>query len=84
MKLIGIFSKNRYEWLVIDFACGLFGITSVPLYDTLGIENLSYVLKQTNLTTLIVSQDTVKILLSLKEFGNLRTLISFDKLDEKI
>ena len=37
MKLIGIFSKNRYEWLVADVACMLYGFTIVPLYDTLGI-----------------------------------------------
>lgn len=36
MKFIGIFAKNRVEWLWIDMACVLFGLTSVPLYDTLG------------------------------------------------
>ena len=36
MKLIGIFSKNRYEWIVADIACMLYGLTIVPLYDTLG------------------------------------------------
>lgn len=44
MKLIGIYSKNRYEWFISDWACALFGITSVPLYDTLGVENLTYCL----------------------------------------
>lgn len=37
MKLIGIFAKNRYEWIVADIACMLYGLTIVPLYDTLGI-----------------------------------------------
>jgi long-subunit acyl-CoA synthetase (AMP-forming) len=37
MKLVGIFSKNRYEWIVADLACVLYGMTIVPLYDTLGI-----------------------------------------------
>ena len=36
MKLIGIFSKNRYEWIIADIACMLYGLTIVPLYDTLG------------------------------------------------
>lgn len=44
MKLIGIFSKNRYEWMVSDMACMLYGLTIVPLYDTLGIDNLTYCL----------------------------------------
>jgi len=37
MKLISIYSPNRYEWIVTDIACIMLGITSVPLYDTLGI-----------------------------------------------
>ena len=37
MDFIGIYAKNRYEWFVTDWACVLFNITSVPLYDTLGV-----------------------------------------------
>jgi long-chain acyl-CoA synthetase len=44
MKIVGIFSKNRLEWFITDWACSLFGITTVPLYDTLGKENLTYCL----------------------------------------
>lgn len=36
MEFVGVYSKNRYEWFMFDWACVLFGITSVPLYDTLG------------------------------------------------
>ena len=36
MKFIGIFSKNRPEWTLVDIACMIYGLTSVPLYDTLG------------------------------------------------
>lgn len=66
MKLMGIYSKNRYEWILADQACLHFGIVMVPLYDTLGIENLSYCLNLTQVTSLFVSADTVKILLKLK------------------
>ena len=81
MNLIGIYSKNRYEWFFSDFACLLFGVTTVPLYDTLGIENLSYCLKLTELTSLFVSGETAKTILKLKDHGNLRNLITFDPLD---
>jgi long-chain acyl-CoA synthetase len=37
MRFVGIYAKNRMEWLYTDLACTLFGITSIPLYDTLGI-----------------------------------------------
>jgi long-chain acyl-CoA synthetase len=80
MKLVGIYSKNRYEWFVTDWACALTGITTVPLYDTLGVENISYCLNQTEITTLFVSAVTVNTLLALKDFGKLKTLITFDEL----
>jgi long-chain acyl-CoA synthetase len=81
MRLMGIYAKNRYEWFIADWACLLFGIVSVPLYDTLGIENLSYCLNITKITSIFVSADTAKTLLKLKDHGNLRTLVAFDKLD---
>ena len=49
MKLLGLFSKNRIEWGLTDWACLLFGLTTVPLYDTLGDENITYVLDHTQL-----------------------------------
>jgi long-chain acyl-CoA synthetase len=82
MKLIGIYSRNRYEWFIADWAFVLFGITSVPLYDTLGVENLSYCLDQTQITSVFVTNATVKTLLKQKNLGNLKCIISFDILDE--
>lgn len=36
LRLLAIFSKNRVEWGLTDWACLLYGITTIPLYDTLG------------------------------------------------
>lgn len=82
MNIVGIYSKNRVEWWTTDWACGLFGITSVPLYDTLGKENLTYCLKQTMMTTLFLSAPCMKNLLDLDDIGNLQTLICYDHLEE--
>ena len=83
MRLIGVYSKNRYEWFVTDWACVLFGITSVPLYDTLGVENLSYCLNQTLITTIFASNATIKTFAKLKEVGKLRLVITYDQLDQE-
>jgi long-subunit acyl-CoA synthetase (AMP-forming) len=32
LKLIGIFSKNRLEWMITDIASAFGGYTTVPLY----------------------------------------------------
>ena len=80
MKVVGIFSKNRYEWIVVDFICVLYGLTSVPLYDTLGIENLSFCLNNSEITTLFCSEQTAQTILKLKDLGNLKNIICFDPL----
>ena len=46
LKVIGICSVNREEWLITDLACNLLKVTSVPLYETLGNEMLDIILKE--------------------------------------
>lgn len=43
-KFLGIFSKNREEWAVIDLACMRNSVTVVPFFDSLGPEALSFVI----------------------------------------
>ena len=39
-----IYSKNRFEWLILEFACASYGMQTVPLYDTLGKEGIEFIL----------------------------------------
>jgi len=41
-------------------------------------------LNQTELTTLFSNPATIKVILSLKDHGKLKTLISYDKVDEEL
>jgi len=50
------------------------------LYDTLGIENLTYCLEHSGIKTLFVTAVTIKTILGLKGHGNLENLICFDVL----
>ena len=43
-RFIALYSKNREEWTLTDFACMMTDITSVTLYDTLGKESIDYVI----------------------------------------
>lgn len=36
MNFIGIYAKNSLNFLLVDMACTLYGITIIPIYDTLG------------------------------------------------
>lgn len=51
LKFIAIYGKNSREWILTDIACTIFGITSIPIYDTLGEEATDYMFNQTELTT---------------------------------
>lgn len=79
LRLIGIISKNREEYLICELACILFGITSVSLYENQGIESTEFILNQTNLTTIFCSKDTLEMIKTLKNFGKIENIICFDQ-----
>ena len=51
-KFMGIYGKNRPEWVLMDLACSHLGGTSVAFYDTLGPAAIEFVIRQTCLTTI--------------------------------
>ena len=65
-RFIGIQSKNRKEWVLTSIAAQHQCITSVALYDTLGPDATKYILNQTELTTMAVSNDYIEKLSKLK------------------
>lgn len=68
-KMIGIYSKNREEWVDIDLANLKNSIVTVGFYDTLGPAAVEYILKQTHLTTIACSSDYLPAFIKLKEEG---------------
>ncbi|KAM8732508.1 long-chain-fatty-acid--CoA ligase 1-like isoform 3-T3 [Acanthopagrus schlegelii] len=50
---IGIFSQNRPEWTIIEMACYTYSLVSVPLYDTLGTEAISYIVEKASISTIV-------------------------------
>ena len=90
LKFVGIYSKNNTRYLTIDIACGIYGITSIPIYDTLGEEATNFAFKQTKMISCFVTSDHVKSLCELKSeknlFTSLKNLIILDKenLDEEL
>ena len=47
MDMIGIFAKNREEWLLLEYSNFLYNFTAVPFYDTLGEDSVKFILDQT-------------------------------------
>ncbi len=43
-RTVGLYAKNREEWVISDLGCAMTAITTVTLYDTLGQESIEYIL----------------------------------------
>ena len=81
-RLLGIYSKNRPEWLLSYFGAVRDSITIVTIYDTLGDIALEYIFNQTKLTTIVVEAKSLEKLFNLAKegkTGQIKNLIILDK-----
>ena len=72
--LVGIFANNCTEWVVSDLGCQMDTITTVTLYATLGPNAFRFICEQTEIKTILVTPDLVKMLCDLKQKFNLDKL----------
>ena len=84
MKMFGIFSKNKPEWTYTDIGACLFGLTTIPIYDTLGDENITYVFKHTQITTCFVNDGALKALTKCHDMVNVKNLVCYDAINEDL
>jgi long-subunit acyl-CoA synthetase (AMP-forming) len=66
-NFLGIFSKNREEWAMVNLACMRSDITIVPFYDSLGKDALALVLNSTEVTTMCIEKSIFDTLVNLKQ-----------------
>jgi long-chain acyl-CoA synthetase len=78
MNLFGVSSRNRPEWYMLDYAACLYNYTIVPLYDTLGADSATYILKDTNMETLFVTEETIERILKNPNLHTVKNIVSFD------
>ena len=71
MKLIGFCCRTREEYMVASFGCQMDTITIVTIYDTLGLNSIEFILKQTELTTILKESKDLELILKLKESNKL-------------
>ena len=67
MRFMGFYSRTREEWIVGNFGCQMDSITIVPIYDTLGMNSMEFILKQTELTTILSESRNLGMILKMKE-----------------
>jgi long-chain acyl-CoA synthetase len=81
--MTGIFAKNREEWMILDISNALYGRTMVPLYDTLGLETISYVIEHANLHNCVCSKEGMDQIFKAGKIHNLKYLIALDPVSEE-
>eukprot|EP01029_Cantina_marsupialis_P009595 TRINITY_DN222_c0_g1_i2.p1 TRINITY_DN222_c0_g1~~TRINITY_DN222_c0_g1_i2.p1 ORF type:complete len:694 (+),score=211.84 TRINITY_DN222_c0_g1_i2:74-2155(+) len=67
MRIVGIYSKNTPEWTMTQMATYRHKGCIVPLYDTMTPENLAFIVKQTELSTIFSSGENLGKLAELKK-----------------
>ena len=73
-RFMGIYAKNREEWIITDIANMKNAVTTVAFYDTLGPAAVEFVINQTELTSISCSGNYVPGLIKLKEEGKAQTI----------
>ncbi|KAL0984444.1 hypothetical protein UPYG_G00141630, partial [Umbra pygmaea] len=85
---VGIFAQNRPEWIISELACYTYSMVAVPLYDTLGSEALTFIIKRADISTVLCDkQNKAEILLKTCETGEtpgLKTIIIMDAFDKEL
>ncbi|GAB69216.1 long-chain-fatty-acid--CoA ligase, partial [Plasmodium cynomolgi strain B] len=80
LKILGIWSKNRVEWLTTDYACSAIDFVTVPIYDTMGINSVKYIFQKTQMKICCIEAEKLECLIKLKdELTDLKILIIYDE-----
>ena len=68
---MGILARNCIEWSVTDFACGLNGLVSVPVYDAYRPEECEYIIVHSEMRAIVITPDLLPFVVSRKAEGKL-------------
>ena len=85
-RFLGIYSRNKKEWLLSYLGAIKDSITIVTVYETLGLIAIEYILEQTQLITVVIEVKALKTLLKLAKnhkIHNLKNLIVIEKEDDE-
>lgn len=73
-SFLGIYSKNREEWMISDLALMSQNITSVPLYDVQQADQIHLIVEQTGMKGVLCDEKLTGNLLKIKAQGMIPTI----------
>lgn len=81
---IAIFSQNMPEWSLVDIACMLTRITSVPIFATNNSRQTDYILNDANVNTIFVGEkEQYKEILKIERCPSFRIIVFDDNVELK-
>jgi long-chain acyl-CoA synthetase len=83
MDKIALISKNRPEWLMLDFACQQIGVCLCPIYPTTNVTELEFIFNDAQVKYCFVSGDEIlaKVNSIKGRVESLEEVFSFDEMD---
>lgn len=77
---IAIISRNRPEWVMLDLAVQQIGAVLVPVYPTIGVNDLEFIFKDSNVKYCFVSDEDafLKVLSIKNHVHSLKDIFTFD------
>jgi len=81
--IVGIFSRNRPEWVLTEQAANAFSMILVPLYDTLGAEAVQFIVTQTQTRIVFCTPDKIKQLEPCLAESNITHVVTFEPIEDE-
>ena len=84
-SFVGIWAKNRWEWLATYIANMYMTTTTIGFFDSMSADNVDFIVKQTELTSVFCAGEYVDKVLQMKKSGlaqSIQNLISFEEVNE--
>ncbi|MEO8446132.1 MAG: AMP-binding protein, partial [bacterium] len=77
---VAIISENRTEWVAVDFACMFMKLVSIPVYTSLAVSQIEYILKNSDAKVCFVSNTLLleKVLSVYPRLTDLKRIIVFN------
>jgi len=81
-KMLGIQSKNRWEWVLVHLANMYQAATTVAVFDCMPAEQIAFVVEQSEITCMFVSVDNLEAICNSK--SKLTTVVCFDPVSDEL
>lgn len=78
LSMVGIFAKNREEWVTLDIANMLYNFCMIPLYDVFGIQAIEYCLDHSGMQVCFCGAKEAETLLKCQNFARLKRIVLID------